>query len=173
MTISAPDLLILARQLCELSSEAGNRSAISRAYYSVYHSCLEWEKTFPCLGSNTGPNGGVHQELLNRLRNPAPELRDAETRGLCRVVAARVEALRTKRGAADYELAAPNHTGIDAANCCAQAAEILEQIGVAIPASDGPSDPPEDPSPPPPPPPAPAPRPSPPSNGRPSLVRVR
>lgn len=175
MSITAPDILVLAKQICELSSEAGNRSAISRSYYSVYHGCLEWEKSFPNIGSNSGPQGGVHQQLINRLRNPAPELKDDATRGLSRRIAARLDALRTKRKAADYLLDTPNHTNIDAANCCAQAADVLGKITVAPAAENEPDDPPQGPTPPSSPPPSTPRQPEQPSGGgaRPALKRVR
>lgn len=129
MSISAQDFLTAANSICDISSEAGYRSAVSRAYYSVYHGCLEWEKSFPALGSNGGTIGGVHQQLINRLRNPAHEVKDEDTRKLSRIVAARTEALKTKRTAADYFLTATGHAEVDAKNACAQAQELLQRIG--------------------------------------------
>lgn len=140
MTIASQDILVVAKKICELSCEAGYRSAISRAYYSIYHGGLEWEKSFPNFGSNVGPQGGVHQQLINRLRNPAPEMKDADLRGLSRRIAARLDALRTKRKAADYMLTAEGHEAIDAANCCAQAEDVLRKIkGQTAPESIAPS----------------------------------
>lgn len=172
MTIAAHEILTVANLICGFSSEAGYRSAISRAYYSVFHSCLEWEKSLALPGSGSGHEGGHHQQLINRLRNPAPEVKDPDVRILSRKIAARVEALRTKRVAADYFLSAAGHAAVDAANSCAQAASILQQLpGGAAPQ-------------PAPPPPAPAPTPAPSSpptqppsappssNARPSLKRI-
>lgn len=128
MTIAAHDILNIAHQIRGFSNEAGYRSAISRAYYSVFHSCLDWEKSLAIPGSCSGHEGGHHQQLINRLRNPAPELKDSATRMLSKKIAARVEALRTKRVAADYMLSASGHGAVDAENCCAQAADVLQQI---------------------------------------------
>lgn len=176
MTTAAQDILGVAQKICEFSCEAGYRSAISRAYYSVYHGGLEWEKSFPSPGSNIGPEGGVHQQLINRLRNPAPEIKDPDLRALSRRIAARLDALRTKRKAADYLLAAAGHEAIDAANCCAQAKDVLEKIGGGNADSSGSAPSPADcstdsdigaaPEPEPPPP-------APPASGRPSLRRIR
>ncbi len=141
MTIAAPDILDVAQQIRAFSSEAGNRSAISRAYYSVYHSCLEWEKTFASPGSQSGPEGGFHQQLINRLRNPAPEVRDPGLRMLSKKIAARVEALRTKRVAADYLLSAVGHGNVDAENCCAQATDVMQQISGTAAACAAPAQP--------------------------------
>lgn len=144
MTIAAHDILTTAEKICGFSNEAGYRSAISRAYYSVFHCCLEWEKSLAIPGSGSGHEGGHHQQLINRLRNPAPEVKDPATRMLSKKIAARVEALRTKRVAADYLLSSAGHAAVDAQNCCAQATDVLQQITatlVAPPAQALPSTP--------------------------------
>lgn len=166
MTTAAHEILEVAQRICSFANEAGYRSAISRAYYSVYHSCLEWEKSLALPGSGSGPEGGGHQQLINRLRNPAPEVKDPTVRLLSKKIAARVDALRIKRVAADYFLSAPCHGAVDAQNSCAQAESILQQLPSAVASQ---------PEPVPPPPPAPAPPPpSTPSTGsRPSLKRIR
>jgi hypothetical protein len=130
MTISAQDILIVAKEICKIYSEAGYRGSISRAYYAVYHGCLEWEKTFPAVGSSFGTNGGLHQQLVNRLKNPAPEIKDEKLSRLSRIIASRVEALKTKRTAADYKILSNGFTLVDAENSCAQAEDILKKIGV-------------------------------------------
>lgn len=172
MTIAARDILDVARKVCEMQCEAGYRSAISRAYYSVYHGCLEWEKSLPVPGTDSGPVGGVHQQLINRLRNPAPEIKNADLRLLSRKVAVIVDTLRTKRKAADYLLSAEDQEAFNAVNCCAQAELLLRQIGamenevLETPAPEmmpqSPSVPEED-----------DPPPAPPVAGRPSLRRIR
>lgn len=170
MTIAAHEILTVANQICGFSNEAGYRSAISRAYYSVFHSCLEWEKSLAIPGSGSGHDGGHHQQLINRLRNPAPEVKDPAIRLLSKKIAARVDALRTKRVAADYFLSAPGHSAVDAANTCAQAASILQQLPNAAAPQPGPVPPPPPPAPPAPPPQPPS---APPTNGaRPSLKRI-
>lgn len=128
MTTAPCEILGIAQALCSADNEAGFRSAVSRAYYALYHGCLEWEADLPVPGSADGAPGGVHQQLINRLRNPPPELKDPTARSLSRRVAAIVEGLRTKRTAADYRL----QLSCDAEaahNACALVEETLNRIG--------------------------------------------
>jgi uncharacterized protein (UPF0332 family) len=103
MPITPDDLFLAARRQALDPSETWRRSAISRAYYAAFHRCREWEKTLPTLGSNLGPAGGRHQELINRLRNPAPEC-GKEVGNLSRASGYQLFFQRQRRVDADYEL---------------------------------------------------------------------
>lgn len=126
MSIDHHDLLGLARELCDGSTEAHWRSAVSRAYYGAYHACDQWHGRLPAPGSDIGPKGGVHQTLINRLRNPAPEVKGAE-RALSKTLATVLEVLRVQRNCADYDLS--EHVDATAArNARAKAEEILGKL---------------------------------------------
>lgn len=127
MPIAPYEILEVAKTLSASDTEACIRSSVSRAYYALYHGCLKLESTLPVPGSNVGPDGGVHQQLINRLRNPAPELRDTETRILSKKLAALLEGLKTKRTAADYDLLGP-FTAEIAVNACDLVCKTLENI---------------------------------------------
>jgi uncharacterized protein (UPF0332 family) len=103
MPITPNDLLEAARRQALDPSETWRRSAISRAYYAAYHRCRDWESTLPTLGSNAGPAGGRHQELINRLRNPAPEC-GTEVGHRSRASSYQLFAQRQRRVDADYDL---------------------------------------------------------------------
>ncbi len=104
MPITPQDLLSIARQQALHATEAWHRSAISRAYYAAYHRCREWEQALPAPGSNRGPAGGRHQELINRLQNPAPEC-GRELGNRSRASGLQLSVQRQRRVDADYELA--------------------------------------------------------------------
>lgn len=119
MAIQVEDLLTLAEQLATQDGEAAHRSAVSRAYYFAYHVSKTWHAQLPAPGSNTGPAGGVHQQVINQLRNPAPEL-SQEQRSTSRKHAVLLEAMRNQRHLADYNLAGPM-VAADAIQACANA----------------------------------------------------
>ena len=142
MSITPLDILGVAQTLQQSDGEACQRSSISRAYYAVYHGCLTWEKTLPMLGSGgTGHAGGSHQQLINRLRNPAPEVKNDAAKKLSKVLATRVELLRTRRHAVDYDLTSSDFV-LHAANDCATAAHILTQISPSGGSTNPPAPPP-------------------------------
>ena len=103
MTITCSDLIALANRLTAGTDEVEFRSGISRGYYAAYHHLCAWERHLPAPGSNLGPAGGSHQQLINRLNNPAPEC-SPEQRKLSRTLSAMINHAKTKRHAADYEL---------------------------------------------------------------------
>lgn len=70
MAIDSRDLFAFAQSLSRNTSEVATRDAISGAYYAAFHRCRAWEQALPALGSNEGPSGGSHQELINRLKHP-------------------------------------------------------------------------------------------------------
>lgn len=84
--------------------EVTYRALASRAYYSAYHKCKSWENTLPMIGSEEGQAGGIHQKLINRLSNPAPEVRNLETRKTSKVLATMLLNLKVIRHKADYDL---------------------------------------------------------------------
>lgn len=127
MTIAKEDMLALASELLEMSSECAWRSSVSRGYYAAYHGCWTWEASHGVPGSNEGANGGEHQKLLNRLRHPPPELKDEVKRSLSKVLAPSLEALRNTRHEADYDL----HTDLGqerARNHVARAGQLLQRL---------------------------------------------
>lgn len=103
MSIQKEAILSLATELGSGATEAHWRSAISRAYYAAYHGCNSWHSALPIPGSNAGQNGGIHQQLINRLRNPDSSVPQAE-RTLSKILAMKLEVLRNQRGLADYSL---------------------------------------------------------------------
>ena len=103
MSIQKEDFLTLASELCVGTAETHWRSAVSRAYYAAYHGCNDWHDALPMPGSNSGPNGGVHQKLINRLRNPDTTV-PATARDLSKILGTKLDVLRGQRGKADYQL---------------------------------------------------------------------
>lgn len=83
-------------------TEARRRSAISRAYYASYHRCVRWEKQLPHK-STCRKQGGVHAQLIDRLKAPNPScgraLMDRST-----ALGHLLHEQRDLRVAADYEL---------------------------------------------------------------------
>lgn len=123
MGMAHTEFLLLAQQLAREANEVALRSSVSRAYYAAYHHIKNWHNQLPAPGSNTGPGGGVHQELINRLRNPAPEL-SKEMKAQSKMKAAQLETLRNQRHIADYRLD-DNVTVTHALNACEQAKRLL------------------------------------------------
>ncbi len=97
------EFLTLADTLAAMADEASQRSAVSRAYYAAYHRCNIWHDQLPAPGSNAGIAGGVHQTLINRLKNPAPELPAAD-KLRSKSLGMRLEVVKKARKKADYEL---------------------------------------------------------------------
>lgn len=105
MSITPADILKVADELSRFSSEAHSRSAASRAYYAAFHTAKSWHDTaLPAPGMCRGDlRGRSHEELIERLRHPAPEcspvLRDSsKSAGLILIT------LRSRRVLADYQL---------------------------------------------------------------------
>ena len=70
MTVSAADLLVLAKDLRGSSSEASLRGSISRAYYAAFHQADSWHATLPSAGNPPNKSGGKHHDLACRLISP-------------------------------------------------------------------------------------------------------
>jgi hypothetical protein len=103
MAIQTRQLMSHAEDLAIPDSECSWRSAISRSYYAAFHVTGAWEKQLPAPGSNQGPEGGHHQQLINRLRNPAPEV-PLELKRKSRSIAGRLQTQKERRVKADYFL---------------------------------------------------------------------
>ncbi|HEY1394498.1 hypothetical protein [Roseateles sp.] len=133
MTIECKDFFTFARQLGQQDSEVAFRSAISRAYYAAFHRCKEWEETLPMLGRNEGPEGGSHQELINRLKHPAERcgeiLKERSRRN-----GAQLEAQRHRRVQADYALD-ETVTAAEMHDQFGQVRQVLERCDAALPRS--------------------------------------
>ena len=124
MSISCTDLLALAQKLSQQDDETSLRSSVSRAYYAAYHFSNDWHGSLKAPGSNFWPNGGVHQQRINRLRHLAPEVK-GEERKLSRIRAVALEVLRDQRHKADYNLDL-NCEKSDALQACANAEILLK-----------------------------------------------
>lgn len=124
MAVTVEQLLQLGRTLASSDDEASLRSAVSRSYYAAYHRALSWESQ-RVPGSNSGPSGGEHQKLINRLRNPDPGL-DEEVRRHSKMTAAKLETLRVRRVTADYAIHC-SFTPTEAATQLAQVEAFLLQ----------------------------------------------
>lgn len=103
MSITCTDLIALSQRLIAGTNEVDLRSGVSRSYYAAYHHLCAWELKLPVPGSNSGPGGGAHQQLANRLNNPAPEC-SSEQKKLSKTLSAMMSHAKTKRHAADYDL---------------------------------------------------------------------
>lgn len=102
MASTCEELVAFAESIDKSMGEAAWRAAVSRAYYGAYHRSVQWEKLLPALGSNSGTAGGVHQQLINRLQNPAPECGGERMKS--RSLAYRLAQLKVLRTSADYDL---------------------------------------------------------------------
>ncbi|RZI62789.1 MAG: hypothetical protein EOP37_00845 [Rubrivivax sp.] len=133
MAIDCNELLAHAWALGREGAEVSNRSAISRAYYAAFHRCRQWEQTLPALGRNEGPEGGSHQELINRLKHPAERCGEL-LKERSRQNGTQLEVQRRRRVHADYELEA---TVLPAAmhDQLGQARQVLERCDVPLPQS--------------------------------------
>lgn len=126
MSFQKEQFLALATELGAGSTEAHWRSAVSRAYYAAYHGCKDWHGALAMPGSDAGPSGGIHQQLINRLRNPDAKV-PQDDRTKSKVLAAKLEVLRSQRGVADYEFSkAVDAVAADSA--CELSAAILAKL---------------------------------------------
>jgi uncharacterized protein (UPF0332 family) len=90
MAIDKQEFLVFAKGL-PVDSEINNRNAISRSYYTAYHSCLEVYK--PNL---TTIHGGVHSQLIESLEKST----DQNDRKIGFIL----KDIRNRRSIADYFL---------------------------------------------------------------------
>lgn len=126
MSVTKEDLLQLANDLVLAGTEVQWRAGASRAYYAAYHGSLVWHGGMPTPGSVGGQSGGVHQQLLNQLRNGAPEWPAAE-KSLGRILSAQLGALKTRRTIADYDLNEPFDQAL-AQTDCAMAGHLISKL---------------------------------------------
>jgi hypothetical protein len=97
MPVNPKDILAIATDLSKQSTEAADRSAVSRAYYCVYHQGLRTVKAkLPPAELEKKYSKGCHQQLRQRLL-------DGKTADWLNV-ADQVEWLREARVSADYHL---------------------------------------------------------------------
>lgn len=118
MSVTKEDLLQLARELVLTADEVQWRAAVSRAYYAAYHGCVVWHEGMPTPGSAGSKPVGVHQTLLNQLRNGAPEW-TPDHKFLGRTLSAQLNALKAKRKVADYSLDEFFDQALAASDCAA------------------------------------------------------
>lgn len=85
------DYLTLAEELSRRQDEASLRSAVSRAYYYVYHLALQRAKANDFIAR---PDEGTHKQLW-RLYNGSPE-------AACQSLARIANRLKERREQADY-----------------------------------------------------------------------
>lgn len=92
MVFDWADYLALARRLAGEPSEASHRSAISRAYYSVYHSARLFLVETESFQTSTG--APVHAQLWKAFRNKGATYNAIGLKG---------DRLRVNRTQADYD----------------------------------------------------------------------
>lgn len=99
MPIDSNDILAVAILLSKQNTEATDRSAVSRAYYCVYHFGMRViEEKLPPVDPEK-PSKGCHQQLNDRLREGK--------KSKWQKVAYKINVLRKARVTADYHLRAP------------------------------------------------------------------
>ena len=99
MPIDPNDILAVAILLSKQNTEATDRSAVSRAYYCVYHHGMRVaEEKLPPVDPEK-PSKGCHQQLNDRLREGK--------KSKWQKVAYKINVLRKARVTADYHLRAP------------------------------------------------------------------
>lgn len=129
MSTTPVELLDLAKAIAADRGEAHQRSAVSRAYYAGYHGCKAWYEELPGVASiGGGAEGGVHQNLINQLQNPAPEVTCAATRKASKLLGTRLQVYKTQRVQADYFLSEPHPYADWSANAIAGVGQMLAQM---------------------------------------------
>lgn len=103
MAINCQDLVDVARRLKDAGGEPNDRSAVSRFFYGAFHSCGRWLQSLPGMASAGGVEGGVHQALINSMRQVDRQCSDDQRRR-GRRLAILVGSLRERRVVADYKL---------------------------------------------------------------------
>ena len=120
------DFLLTARRLLSSAEESDWRSAISRAYYAVFHFGCDFYRAH---GLDLGMGGQVHSNLYIGLNNCG--------HAAVHTLAGRVDSLRGDRADADYDLRRPV-SNAKAITCVRQAETIIADflaILVNIPAA--------------------------------------
>lgn len=103
MPVTPNDILQVAQRALNASDEAELRCSISRSYYAAYHHAAAFAKTLPLPGSGHGPEGGIHQDLINRLSHPHPSCSAAQKLASKKIGYA-LASLRSARVCADYAI---------------------------------------------------------------------
>lgn len=101
MAITCHELMSLAHWQRRMAGEPWRRCALSRAYYAAYHRCLSWEASLRYPSQAAG-SGGIHQQLIDRLKSPHPACSAAERSRSLRL-GRLLEAQRSRRVQADYK----------------------------------------------------------------------
>jgi hypothetical protein len=122
VSVTPDDLLDWAHATASHADETARRASTSRAYYAAYHASDRWHAKLPAPGSLTKADGGAHEKLIDRLRNPAPEC-SAQDKGTSLRLAYMLAALRGNRVLADYHLEQPFDAALAATSC--QTARLL------------------------------------------------
>jgi hypothetical protein len=121
MSVVASDLLAAAQKACiHADCEADWRGVLSRSYYAIYQDGLAFHNSLPVPGSlNPVSTGGIHEDLIEFLKNPGVPKASAEY-SRSRRVGIIMAALHTSRVKADYkrDILIPSE---DAANSLANA----------------------------------------------------
>lgn len=125
MSIVPRDFVAFAENL-GTGTEAHVRSAISRAYYGVFHSAKLYHDALPTPGNLTPRPGGIHEELVQRLTNPGVPNTDPRHMK-SRQIGAMTRQLRELRVKADYRIDCDMGLA-EVANALAQAHKVLEII---------------------------------------------
>ena len=73
---TTPDDLLAWVKGQSAETEAACRAVVSRSYYAAYHHCDAFHNALPSPGAALPGSGGVHDQLIHRLQNPAPETKD-------------------------------------------------------------------------------------------------
>lgn len=118
--MNSRDFLTLAQRLLADSSEAGWRSAVSRAYYAAFHCARELLEN---LGFTVPRGDRAHGYLWLRLSNCGdPQLQNA---------GGALNTLRQDRNRADYDLHRPL-TQANAVRCVRAAEQIILLLDTAV-----------------------------------------
>jgi uncharacterized protein (UPF0332 family) len=113
------DFLPLARSLSNQGTEPARRSAVSRAYYAAFHVARDWLES---LGFVVPSADTCHKYLCLRLQNCGdPAVLRA---------GAKLDALRSVRNRADYDMAFPIPAGT-AARFVQSAQDIIRALDAA------------------------------------------
>ncbi|MDH0866649.1 hypothetical protein [Mitsuaria sp. GD03876] len=124
MATHIEELLDLAEGLLAKESECAWRAAISRSYYAAYHRAVRWEEEQHIDGASLGQPGGLHQQLINRLRNPSTLL-PIDLRRKAMLLGTKLQIQKERRAQADYRLDEAIHLR-DAQDQVRQARQVVE-----------------------------------------------
>jgi hypothetical protein len=123
MAVTCDQLVGYSESINLHAGELECRTAIGRAYYAIYHHSLQWESALSELGTGAGEGGGIHQQLINRLKTPSSKC-GVDLGFKSRSLAYRLIQLKIVRTKADYDL--QGSVSIEeAANACSEARSIL------------------------------------------------